>query len=103
MSNFFAYIWVYDVLPGQVDDFRHLYGPSGRWVALFRQAPGYLDTQLLQDRTQARRFVTIDRWESREAFTAFRLDFADEFDRLDGIGDQMTSNEVLLGEFDVSE
>lgn len=102
LSSSFVYIWVYDVLPEKVEDFRRLYGPNGRWVALFRQASGYLDTQLLHDRTRDNRFVTIDRWESHQAVTAFRAKFADEFDRLDELGAQMTADEALLGEFDLS-
>jgi hypothetical protein len=43
--------------------------------------------------------VTIDRWESKVAFTSFRDKFAEEFDRLDRLGEQLTSHEVLLGEF----
>ena len=93
------YIWAYEVLSGRVDDFYELYGPKGSWVALFRRAPGYLDTQLLLDRNQAGRFLTIDRWESRVAFTSFRDTFAEEFNRLDHLGEQLTSHEVLLGEF----
>lgn len=93
------YIWAYEVLPGRVDDFYELYGPKGSWVALFRQAPGYLATELLLDRAQAGRFVTIDRWESSVAFTSFRDEFAEEFDRLDRLGEHLTSHEVLLGEF----
>jgi len=99
LSNPLVYIWAYQVLPGKVDDFYELYGPKGSWVALFRRAPGYLDTQLLLDRIQAGRFVTIDRWESKVAFTSFRDKFAEEFDRLDRLGEQLTSHEVLLGEF----
>ncbi len=99
LSSPFVYIWAYEVLPGRVDDFNELYGPQGAWVALFRRAPGYLDTELLLDRTQAGRFVTIDRWESSDAFTSFRDKFAEEFDRLDRLGEQLTSHEVLLGEF----
>jgi heme-degrading monooxygenase HmoA len=99
LSNPFVYLWAYEVLPEKVDDFLMLYGPNGSWVALFREAPGYLDTQLLRDRTKSYRFVTVDRWESREAFTSFRTTHSEEFDRLDHLGEQLTSQEVLLGEF----
>lgn len=85
--------------PERREEFIDLYGPGGRWVALFRQASGYLDTQLLQDRDEADRFITIDRWESREAFTKFRDRFADEFARLDSLGEKLTLDEAIIGEF----
>jgi heme-degrading monooxygenase HmoA len=95
----FLYLWVYEVLPGRADDFLELYGPIGSWVALFRRADGYPSTELLLDRTVANRFLTIDRWESHDAFARFRNEFSKEFDRLDRLGEQMTSREILLGEF----
>jgi heme-degrading monooxygenase HmoA len=95
----FVYMWSYDVALEHRDAFRVLYGPEGPWIALFRQAPGYLDTQLLVDLDEVGRFVTIDRWESKETFVRFRSDFAEEFDVLDARGEALTSREVLLGEF----
>ena len=95
----FLYIWAYEVAPENRDEFRDLYGPTGRWVALFRQAHGYVDTQLLVDLDEDGRFVTIDRWESKAAFDVFRSEFAEEFDALDAHGESLTLTEVLLGEF----
>ena len=93
------YLWSYRVSPGREAEFRQLYGPEGRWVRLFRQAPGYLGTDLYRDRGEAGRYLTIDRWESEEAFRAFRARFAEEFERLDSDGEYLTSEETPLGEF----
>jgi hypothetical protein len=43
----------------------HVYGADGPWVALFRQATGYIDTLLLQDRADAHRLITVDRFCTR--------------------------------------
>jgi heme-degrading monooxygenase HmoA len=99
LADSYIYLWAYEVSPEAVDDFCELYGPEGPWVALFRKAPGYLDTQLLEDRSQTGRFVTIDRWESEEAFSNFRAKFGDEFDRLDQLGERLTVRETPLGGF----
>lgn len=99
MPSTFAYVWSYQVNPERREEFIDLYAPDGPWVALFRQAPGYLDTQLLQDRDEVDRFITVDRWESREAFSTFRDVFAGEFARLDRLGEQLTSHEAIIGEF----
>jgi heme-degrading monooxygenase HmoA len=94
----FTYIWAYRVPPERVDEFRSLYGPDGPWVRLFRQAPGYLDTVLYRDRNDGARYLTIDRWESEEAFRDFRARFAEDFDRLDSDGEHLTLEETPLGE-----
>ena len=95
----FIYVWVYRVVPGNVDEFIELYGPDGAWVRLFRQAPGYLDTSLYRDRNDVYRYLTVDRWESEEAFREFRMNFATEFDRLDNDGERLTLEEKHLGDF----
>ena len=100
MSAPYVYIWEYDVLPGMVDEFVELYGPGGSWAQLFAQAPGYLGTDLVQDREEGARFVTIDRWHSKDAFQCFRRRFGDQFDRLDRVGEELTLEESFLGEFE---
>lgn len=99
MPDPFVYMWAYRVLPECFDEFQEIYGPEGSWVELFRRAPGYLDTQLLQDRNESNRFITIDRWESEEAFVSFRTKLAREFDDLDRMGERLTMDETALGEF----
>ena len=98
MSHY-AYMWSYEVAPENRDAFCDLYGAEGPWIVLFRQSLAYLGTQLLADLDDIGRFVTIDRWESKEAFVEFRSSFAEEFDALDHRGERLTSREVLLGEF----
>jgi heme-degrading monooxygenase HmoA len=95
----FVYLWAYRVSPGRLNAFLELYGPNGSWADLFRRAPGYLGTQLLQDRIQSDRFITVDRWVSEEAFVSFRRRFAEDFDHLDRLGETLTAEETALGEF----
>lgn len=103
MADSFVYLWVYRVSPERLDEFDELYGPEGSWVSLFRQATGYLDTQLLRDRNESSRFITIDRWESGEDYANFRESFATEFEHLDHLGEQLTVEETALGEFRPSQ
>ena len=95
----YVYIWEYEVRPEAEDRFRETYGGEGAWVALFRRAPGYLGTDLLQDRQRPRRWVTIDRWESADAHASFRALFATEFAVLDRQCEALTARETQLGEF----
>ncbi len=68
-------------------------------MQLFRQASGYVGTHLYRDIHDGDRYVTIDRWESEEAFRSFRAMFANEFERLDSEGENLTLEETPLGEF----
>jgi heme-degrading monooxygenase HmoA len=103
VTDSFVYLWVYQVSPERLDEFYELYGPEGSWAALFRRAPGYLDTELLRDRNESSRFITIDRWESEDAFTNFRESFTMEFGHFDRLGEELTVEETALGEFQPSQ
>jgi heme-degrading monooxygenase HmoA len=99
MTAGYTYLWEFIVEPAQLEEFQRQYAPTGPWIALFRRAPGYLDTRLLRDRTDPRRFITIDRWTSAEAHRAFRSAFAREYAELDARCAHLTSRETALGEF----
>ena len=96
----YTYAWEFIVKPEHVAEFRRQYGPDGSWVALFRQAPGYLDTLLLRDRARPERFVTIDRWQSADAHDSFRSAFSREYAELDARCAHFTAQELSLGAFD---
>jgi quinol monooxygenase YgiN len=96
----YTYLWEFIVEPEHVDEFRRHYGPEGSWVELFRQASGYIQTLLLRDSTDRRRFVTIDRWENAEAYHAFRSAFSRQYAELDRRCERLTARETSLGSFD---
>lgn len=99
----YVYIWEYQVRPESIDRFRETYSPDGAWAALFRHASGYMGTELYRDLADPYRYVTVDRWESREAYDGFCLSFAREFDRLDAECENFTLREQRLGQFIVEE
>lgn len=99
----FVYIWEFDVLADRVHEFLELYGPQGKWARLFARSTGHIGTELLRLRDDERRFVTIDRWESKNAFDEFRQLFPDEFELLDRLGEELTEGETLVGEFETIE
>jgi len=69
-------------------------------VALCRQSPGYIETLLLREPANPLRFITIDRWESLEAYQSFRSRFCHEYAELDERRQHLTTKETLLGEYD---
>jgi heme-degrading monooxygenase HmoA len=95
----YVYIWEFDVLPHYLAEFLRCYGPDGDWARLFRRSEGYLGTLLLKDERQPMRYVTVDRWISRESHDAFRARFGEAYDALDRQCEAYTSGEASLGSF----
>ena len=95
----FTYVWEFRVVPAAQADFELEYGPSGAWVELFRTAPGYIETLLLHDNADPLRYVTMDRWESKDAHDAFRSTNWTEYEEIDQRCQKYTTREWLLGEF----
>lgn len=98
----YTYLWEFIVEPEHLAEFERQYGPQGPWVELFRQATGYIQTLLLRDSTDSHRFVTIDRWESADAYRRFRSVFSRQYAELDRRCEKLTTRETLLGNFDES-
>lgn len=93
-------VWHYHVTPGREADFETYYGASGPWIALFRQAPGYLETVLLRDVARPDEYVTFDRWRSAEDYARFHAVYRDEYARLDAGAESLTTMERHLGTFE---
>jgi len=96
----YLYLWRYEVPAEYRRRFEEVYGPEGDWVELFRDSPGYRSTRLLHEPAGAGRYLTIDEWESREAFDRFRAEQAEAFEALDARCAALTSAEELLGHFE---
>lgn len=94
----YAILWTYDVAPEHEAAFRGAYGPNGDWARLFARAPGFLSVELLSD---GERFATIDRWESPEAFEAFKVAYGPAYDALDAQCAHLTRAEHRIGAFTV--
>lgn len=96
----YAYVWEYLVRPEHVTEFEAAYGRSGDWARLFRQAAGYLGTELHRDRADPRRFLTIDYWQTFSDWKRLRAEFGDEFEALDRRCEKLTDHELEIGRFD---
>ena len=95
-------IWEYQVRPKHLPDFEKIYASDGAWAKLFNKNEGYLGTELLRDETDSRRFLTIDRWESVEAFNEFKANRQTEYEALDAQCEGMTEQETLLGRYNLN-
>jgi len=96
----YMYAWEYVVRAGKEVEFLAAYGPEGAWVQLFRGSPGYLRTELHRDRGNGSRYVTLDYWDSAEAWSRFRRDRSREFEELDERCEHLTVTEREIGRFE---
>jgi heme-degrading monooxygenase HmoA len=92
-------LWQFEVDAEKAGDFVAGYGADGTWAQLFRQAAGYLGTELLCCTDEPTRYITIDRWNSLDDFTRFQRDFADRYETLDGELEGLARSEKKIGSF----
>lgn len=95
----YACVWEFVVPAARRAEFEIDYGPDGRWVALFRSAPGYLGTLLLHDDAMPGRYLTVDRWRSVDDYHAFRATHAAQYEALDRECEGLTLAERSIGSF----
>lgn len=93
-------MWEFRLPAERAAEFEQAYGPEGAWTRLFRHAPGFIETRLLRDAEDQTRYLTMDRWESRDAFDDFKRRFATEYRTLDAQLEGLAQTETRLGAFD---
>jgi heme-degrading monooxygenase HmoA len=98
----FIRIWQFRVPTEKADQFREIYGPDGAWDRLFQRETGFLDTELLHSATHPNIFLTIDRWDSAEAWAAFLRAWGDEYAALDHLCRMLTITEGEIGSFETT-
>jgi [ribosomal protein S18]-alanine N-acetyltransferase len=80
--------------------FEQAYGPEGDWVQLFRRGEDYLGSELIRDRGLRLRYVTLDHWNSRQAYLRFKKENRHAYHAIDAKCEALTTREKLIGEFD---
>jgi hypothetical protein len=93
----FVRIWAYRPAGDAETGFVAAYGPEGVWAALFRRGAGYLGTDLL--RAADGRWLTIDRWRSREDWADFLAEHRREYAATDRACAALTAEEWDLGDW----
>ncbi len=96
-----AILWEYSVPLEHVADFERHYNSSGTWVIFFRRAAAYHGTVLLRDTETPGRYMTLDHWDSEDAYQAFSAEHEAEYRRIDAMCAALTSSERRLGLFHV--
>lgn len=98
-GKMFLRLWQFQAAPGYEAEFEVAYGPDGAWARLFRNGAGYLGTELLRGASGSGEYVTIDRWESEDAWTSFHNLHRDEYEALDEACRRLCSLDARIGEF----
>ena len=96
----FVALWEFEVKPGCEEKFQRVYGAGGDWAKLFARDTAYRGTQLVKDVEQERIYLTLDFWETREAYEKFKKENVVEYERIDCECESMTERERKVGEFE---
>jgi heme-degrading monooxygenase HmoA len=99
----FVALWEYEVKPGYEKRFEKADGPDGGWVRLFRRDAHYHETRLLRDALRRGVYLTMDFWESRDAYEKFMANNKEDYKALDAIGEKLTNGERRLGGLELVE
>jgi heme-degrading monooxygenase HmoA len=95
----FVALWEFEVKPGSEEKFEKVYGADGAWARLFVQDAAYRGTRLVKDVERERVYLTLDFWETREAYEKFKKENAGEYERIDREFEGMTVQEKNIGEY----
>ena len=93
----YVVIWEYVAVEGMESEFEKIYNSSGEWVQLFKRSDGYLGTDLIRDADIPRHYVTIDRWTSSAAYSAFQEKYREAYEKLHARCESLTKYEKLIG------
>ena len=95
----YVIVWEYRVKAAGEAEFVARYGPQGDWARFFRGSAAYVRTELVKDVAAAGRYLTLDYWQSQEAFKKFLKENPAEYERLDKEAEGLTEQETRLGAF----
>ena len=85
----FVTLWEFEVKSGSEELFERTYGPAGEWVPAV--------PRLLRDAKHERVYVTMDLWDSQEAYQEFREKYAKDYAEIDRKCEGLTVTEEPLG------
>lgn len=96
----FLVVWEFEIKPECADRFGSVYGADGDWVQLFRSDENYQLSILVQDPSRPHVYLTLDFWNSREAYEAFKRFHHEAYLSLDRASEDLTLSERHIGSFE---
>jgi heme-degrading monooxygenase HmoA len=95
----YVIVWEFRPWPGMEERFEEAYGPQGIWATLFRESTGFISTELNRDLADPKRYLTMDFWESQDAYELFRESKASCYAAIDVQCEVLTEHEREVGRF----
>ena len=92
-------LWEFVVAEEHRKEFERHYSSQGTWAQFFHASSAYRGTTLLAGADN--RYITCDRWDSREAYEEFRRTRAQDYEALDRRFEALTISERSLGIFEL--
>jgi len=96
----FLVVWEFEIRPECEERFRSVYGSDGDWVQLFRSDVNYQLSILVQDPSRPRVYLTLDFWNSREAYESFKQLHHEAYFSLDRASEGLSLCERHIGSFE---
>ena len=93
----YVIIWEYNVKAEHSEEFEKIYGSNGEWADLFQKQNGYRGTELLRERQNKERYITVDRWVSLGDYESFLSRWKKEYEALDAHCEGLTEQETMRG------
>jgi heme-degrading monooxygenase HmoA len=100
MGDMLIRVWQYDVRADGLARFEAAYRGDGDWAALFGQNRGFVGVDLYASVDTPGRYLTVDRFESSDAWNEFLGRHRAAYDELDARMQELTvdERELLSGE-----
>ena len=98
--SMYVIIWEYQVRADRTAEFEKIYKSNGTWAELFRKGTGYISTELLRDKMQPQKYITVDQWHSAEDHETFYALYKKEYEALDAQCEGLTERESLFGKWE---
>ncbi len=95
----YVIVWEFQAKPGLEKAFEQAYGGDGIWARFFSRSEGFLEAVLLRCHESKGRYLTIDKWDSREAYLNFRKRWSSEYETIDQQCESLTQSERKIGEY----
>lgn len=93
-------VWEFKVGVEMRAEFERIYGRNGDWIRLFETAPGFIRSELVRDPGRAGRYLTLDFWESAQAYDRFRAENEARYHEIDARCEGLTESEIEVGRFE---
>ena len=93
-------VWKFRPPEGREQQFADAYASTGAWAELFGKARGYRGSTLMRPVEPGGWWLTIDRWKSAAAFSAFQQHLGEDYRRLDAELEGVAGEETFVGAFE---